>query len=64
MHVLEIIWEIFFCYFSSLFQIYFVKRPNGGSGCPDGKVDSSRRPFSMSGRACFCDLLHGTTSGR
>jgi hypothetical protein len=46
------------------FSDFFVKRPNGGSGCPDGKVDSSGRQFSLSGRACFYDLLRGTTSGR
>jgi hypothetical protein len=34
-----------------------VKCPDGGSGCPNGKVD-------WSGRAGFCDLLLGTTSER
>jgi hypothetical protein len=45
-------------------DFFCVKRPEGGSGCPNGKVDSSGRPSSLSGQACFCDLLHGTTSGR
>jgi hypothetical protein len=65
MCVLEIIWEIFFCYFSSLFQNFFcVKGPDNGSSCPDGKVDSSGRSLSLSRRACFCDLLRGTSSER
>jgi len=59
MRVLEIIWQIFFCSFS----YFFVKRPDNGSGCPDSKVDSSGRPFSLFGRACLWDLLRGTTSG-
>jgi hypothetical protein len=63
MRVLEIIWQIFFCSFFS-FSDFFVKRPDDGSGYPDGKVDSSGRPFSLSGRACLCDLLRGTMSGR
>jgi hypothetical protein len=66
MCVLEFIWEIFFCSFSYLFQIFCVKRSDDGSGCPDGvpgcpvgvsgcpddKVDSSGRPFSLPGQAC------------
>jgi hypothetical protein len=61
------------------FQIFFcVKRqddisrrpdsapvcPDGDSGCPDYTVDSSGRPFFLSGQACLCYLLRGTTSGR
>jgi hypothetical protein len=66
MCVLEIIWEIFFF---SLFQFFFffflcVKRLDDVSGCPDSKVASSGCPFSMSGRACICNLLRDTTSGR
>jgi hypothetical protein len=61
MRVLEIIWKIFFYSFSYFFC---VKHPDGVSGCSDCKVSSSGRPFSLSGRACLCDLLHGTTSGR
>jgi len=56
---LENIFLLFFLSFSD----FLVKCPDGGSGCPDGKVDSSRRPFSLSERVCFCDLVHGTTSG-
>jgi hypothetical protein len=55
--------NIFLLFFLS-FSDFLVKRPDGGSGCSDGNVDLSGRPFSMSGRACFCDLLRGTTSGR
>jgi hypothetical protein len=79
MGVLKIIWEIFFCSFSSLFQIFFcVKRPNsvtgcldgvprcldGDSGCSDDMVVSSGHPCSLFGWACLCDLLRGTTSER
>jgi hypothetical protein len=45
---LENIFLLFFLYFSD----FFVKRPDGGFGCPEGKVDSSGRPFSLYGRAC------------
>jgi hypothetical protein len=45
-------------------QIFCTKRPDGGSGCQDGKVDSSERPSTLSGRACFCNLLCGTMYGR
>jgi len=55
--------NIFLLFFLS-FSIFLVKRPDGGYGCPDGKADSSGRPFSLSERACLCDLLCGTTSGR
>jgi hypothetical protein len=55
--------NIFLLFFLS-FSEFLVKRSDGGSGCPDGKVDSSGRPFSLSGRVCFCDLLRGTTSRR
>jgi hypothetical protein len=48
--------NIFLLFFLS-FSDFLVKRP-------DGKVDSSGRPFSLSGRACLCDFLGGTTSGR
>jgi hypothetical protein len=41
-----------------------VKRSNDGSGCPDGRVESFGRPFFLSGQACFCDLLRGTTFER
>jgi hypothetical protein len=54
------IFLLFFLYF----QIFFLKRPNSVSGCPDGMVASSRRPFSLFGRACLYDLLRGTMSGR
>jgi hypothetical protein len=70
MRVLEIIWKIFFCSFSYLFKFFFffffvcVKRLDSVSGCPDSKVATSGRPFSLSRRACLCDLLRGTTSGR
>jgi hypothetical protein len=67
---MEITWEIFFCSFSSLFQIFCVKRPDGAPVCPDGDsgclddtVDSFGRPFFLSGQACLYDLLRGTTSG-
>jgi hypothetical protein len=69
---LEIIWEIIFCSFSSLFffQIFCMKCPDGVSGrldgapvcpddyssCPDDTIDSSGRSFFLSRRACFCDL--------
>jgi hypothetical protein len=70
MRAQEIIWEIFFCCFSSLIQIFCVKRPNGVLGCPnddlvcpdgisscpDDTVDLSKRSFFLSGRQCFCDL--------
>jgi hypothetical protein len=59
MRVLEIIWDSFY-----FFSNFLMKRPDSGSGYPDGKVDSSRRSFSLSGRACLCDLLRGTMSGR
>jgi hypothetical protein len=51
-------------YLGNIFLIFFLPLffLDGGSGCLDGKVDSSGRPFSLSGRACLCDLLHGTTS--
>jgi hypothetical protein len=65
MHVLEIIWEIFFCFFFPLiFNFFCVKRPDDGSGRPGGKIDSSRCLFSLPGLACFYDLLRGTTSER
>jgi hypothetical protein len=35
MHALEIIWEIFFCSFASLFHIFCVKHPDGAPVCPD-----------------------------
>jgi hypothetical protein len=57
---LENIFLLFFLSFSD----FLVKCSNGGSGCPDSEVDSSGRPFSLSGWVCLCDLLHGTTSGR
>jgi len=57
---LENIFLLFFLSFSDFLE----KRPEGGSGCPDSKVDSSGRPFSLSERTCLCDLLCGTTSGR
>jgi len=53
-----------FLLFFPLFFIFLVKRPDNGFGCPDGRVDSSGRPFFLSGRACLFDLLRGTTSGR
>jgi hypothetical protein len=55
--------NIFLLFFLS-FSDFLMKRPDGVSGCPDDKVDSSGRLFSLSGRACLCDLLRGTTSGR
>jgi hypothetical protein len=57
------IFLLFLLYFFSDF-FFCVNCPDGGSGCPDGKVDSSGRPSSMSGRVCFCDFLCGTMSGR
>jgi hypothetical protein len=36
MRAMEIIWEIFFCSFSSLFRFFSVKRTDGVSGRPDG----------------------------
>jgi hypothetical protein len=51
-------------YLSNIFLLFFlsfsdvlVKRPDGGSGCPDGKVDSSGRPFSLSGQGVFLRSL-------
>jgi hypothetical protein len=55
---LENIFLLFFLSFSD----FLLKLQDGGSRCPDGKVDSSGRPFSLSRRVCFCDLLRGTTS--
>jgi hypothetical protein len=37
--------------------------PDGDSGCSDDTVVSSGHPYSLSRRACFYDLLRGTTSG-
>jgi hypothetical protein len=37
---------------------------NDAPGCPDDTVDLSRRPFFLSKRACFCNLLHSILSGR
>jgi hypothetical protein len=54
--------NIFLQFFLS-FSDFLVKRPDSGSGCLDGKVDSSGSPFSLSRRACLCDLLRGTMSG-
>jgi hypothetical protein len=60
MRALEITWEIFFCSFSSLFQILLCEAsvrcvsgcpdgapvcPDGDFGCPDDTVDSFRRQF-------------------
>jgi hypothetical protein len=62
-----VFWKLFGQYFSAifpLFSVFLVKHPVGGSGCPDDKVNSSGRPFSLSGRACLCDLLRGTTTER
>lgn len=72
MRALEIIWEILFCSFFSLFLIFFfcVKRrygvsghpdsapvcPDGHSSCLDDTVDFSGGLFFLSGQACFCDL--------
>jgi hypothetical protein len=55
--------NIFLLFFLS-FSDFLVKRLDGGFGCPGSKVDLSGRPFSLSGRACLCDFLRGTTSGR
>jgi hypothetical protein len=55
--------NIFLLFFLS-FLDFLVKRPDGSSWCPNSMVDSFGRPFSLSGRACFCDLLRGTTSIR
>jgi len=55
---------LFFSAFFFSFSDFFVERPDDGSGYPDSKVDSSGRPFSLSGRACLCDLLRCTMSGR
>jgi hypothetical protein len=64
-----VFWKLFEKYFSviffsSLFQIFCVKRSNDGSGYPDGRVESFGRPFFLSGQAYFCDLLRGTTFKR
>jgi hypothetical protein len=56
---LENIFLLFFLYFLE----FLVKGPDGGSGCPNSKVDSFGRPFSLSERACLYDFLRGTTSG-
>jgi hypothetical protein len=82
MRALEIVWEIFFCSFSSLFQIFLCEASercyglsgwfswmtrrfsDGDSGCPNDTVHSSGRPFFLSGRACLCNLLRGTTFRR
>jgi hypothetical protein len=49
MRALEIIWEIFFCSFSSLFQFFFfcVKRPDGVLECPDGDLDCPDSIFGV-----------------
>jgi hypothetical protein len=56
--------NIFFSLFQFFFFFFCVKRLDDVSGCPDSKVASSGCPFSMSGRACICNLLRDTTSGR
>jgi hypothetical protein len=65
---LENIFLLFFLSFS-----YFLceasgwcvlERSNDSPGCPDDTVDSSGRPFFLSKRACFCDLLRSIPSGR
>jgi hypothetical protein len=43
--------------FLLFFRFFCVKRPDGVSGCSDGKVASSGRPFSLSGQAYFVRSL-------
>jgi hypothetical protein len=71
MRALEIIWDIFFFFFSSLFQIFLCEAsgrcvsgrpdsdlvcPDGFSSCLDDTADSFGRSFFLFGQACFCDL--------
>jgi hypothetical protein len=51
-------------YLGNIFLLFFLSFSNFLVKCSDGKVDSSGRPFSLSGQACLCDLLRGTMSGR
>jgi hypothetical protein len=55
--------NIFLLFFLS-FSVFLCEVSGRWFGCLDGKIDSSGHPFSLSGWACFYDLLSGTTSGR
>jgi hypothetical protein len=73
MRALEILGKYFSTHFSTnfpfsfFFQIFLCEASrryiseclDGSLGCPDDTVDSSGRPFFLSGQACFCDLLRG-----
>jgi hypothetical protein len=50
MRALEIILEIFFCSFSSLFQIFCVKRPDGMLGDVWTEILIVQTVFLVSGR--------------
>jgi len=62
-----VFWKLFRKYFSAIFlsfSVFLCEVSGRWFDCLDGKIDSSEHPFSLSGWACFYDLLSGTTSGR
>jgi hypothetical protein len=65
------IFPLFFIFFCEKCPDGVLARPDGylvclddDSVCPDDMGVSSGHSWFLSGRPCFCDLLHGTTSGR